>query len=219
MGYDPVCSCPTCGFLMKVLMKEGAYHSTPYQQSIGAAEDEIKIPDGRGGNHFLHLSKSLYASMLTDDGLFSSLDPMDRIALSEGLTDMGEYLVGLLDDRRLNLRLHSLSGRMAYFAPCHQREQKIASPYARLLALIPGLTIEQVGGAMDCCGMGGSLGYKKSYHDGSISLGAGLMQKIKAAAPEAVITDCLSCRLQFQHLLPFPVFHPLEILARSCATR
>ncbi len=33
-----------------------------------------------------------------------------------------------------------------------------------------------------------------------------------AAAPEAIITDCLSCRLQFQHLLPFSVMHPLEVL-------
>jgi len=42
-----------------------------------------------------------------------------------------------------------------------------------------------------------------------------LMQKIEAAAPEAIVTDCLSCRLQVQHLLPHPVYHPLEILARA----
>jgi Fe-S oxidoreductase len=31
-----------------------------------------------------------------------------------------------------------------------------------------------------------------------------------------VITDCLSCRLQLQHLTSYAVFHPLEILARAC---
>ncbi|BBO72325.1 sn-glycerol-3-phosphate dehydrogenase subunit C [Desulfosarcina alkanivorans] len=216
MGFDPVCSCPTCGFLMKVLMKEGACHSNAYQQSVGAAANEIKIPDGAGGGRFLHLSKSLYAGRLRDDGLFSDLDPMDRLALSEGVADMGQYLLKRLDGRHLDVPFQPIAGRMAYFAPCHQREQKIGSPYVRLLALIPGLTIEPVGGPMDCCGMGGSLGYKKSFHDASVSLGAGLMQKIRAAAPQAVITDCLSCRLQFRHLLPFPVFHPLELLARAC---
>ena len=71
---------------------------------------------------------------------------------------------------------------------------------------------------MDCCGMGGSLGYKKGFHDASVSLGTSITAKIKATAPDAVVTDCLSCRLQFQHLLPYPVVHPLEILLRAYET-
>jgi glycerol-3-phosphate dehydrogenase subunit C len=41
------------------------------------------------------------------------------------------------------------------------------------------------------------------------------MEKIRAKAPRAIITDCLSCRLQFSHVLPYPVFHPMEILAQA----
>jgi len=41
------------------------------------------------------------------------------------------------------------------------------------------------------------------------------LEKIKKADPEAVITDCLSCRLQFTHALPYPVFHPLELISQS----
>ena len=67
---------------------------------------------------------------------------------------------------------------MVYFAPCHQREQGIGSPYEKLLALIPGLNIEPVGGAMDCCGMGGSLGLKKGFHEASVNLGKPLMKKM-----------------------------------------
>lgn len=212
MGYEPVSSCPTCGFLMKVLLKEGAYHSKSFQRSVGAGEDEIKIPDGGKDGQFTHLKKSLYGNLLKDDGLFNTLEPLNRITLSNGFWDIGEYLVHLLDDRQLNTSFHTMPQRIVYFAPCHQREQKIGSPYIQLLSLIPDLTIEQVGGSMDCCGMGGSLGYKKGFHDASVSLGTSIAAKIKATAPDAVVTDCLSCRLQFQHLLPYPVVHPLEIL-------
>jgi glycerol-3-phosphate dehydrogenase subunit C len=41
------------------------------------------------------------------------------------------------------------------------------------------------------------------------------MAKIQEKSPQAIITDCMSCRLQFNHALPYPVFHPLEILARA----
>jgi glycerol-3-phosphate dehydrogenase subunit C len=65
---------------------------------------------------------------------------------------------------------------------------------------------------MDCCGMGGSLGYKENFYDKSIELGMPLIKKIIDTDPHAVITECLSCRLQFQHQLPYPVYHPIEIL-------
>jgi len=218
MGYEPVSSCPTCGFLLKVLLKEGAYHSKSFQRSVGAGEDEIKIPDGGNDGQFTHLKKSLYGKLLKDDGLFNTLEPLNRIALSNGFWDVGEYLVRLLDDRQLNTHFHTIPQRIVYFAPCHQREQKIGSPYIRLLSLVPGLTIEQVGGSMDCCGMGGSLGYKKGFHDASVSLGSSIAAKIKASVPDLVVTDCLSCRFQFQHLLHYPVVHPLEILLRAYET-
>lgn len=218
MGYEPVSSCPTCGFLMKVLLKEGAYHSDSFQQSVAAGDDEIKIPDGRCNGQFTHLKKSLYGKILKDDGLFNALEPLKRITLSDGFLDIGEYLVRLLDGGQLNTRIQPIRERIVYFAPCHQREQKIGSPYIRLLSRVPGLIIEQVGGSMDCCGMGGSLGYKKGFHDASVSLGSSIAAKIRASAPDTVVTDCLSCRLQFQLLLHYPVVHPLEILLRAYKT-
>jgi Fe-S oxidoreductase len=48
-----------------------------------------------------------------------------------------------------------------------------------------------------------------------IVLGMRLTDNIKVAAPERVATDCLSCRLQFQQMLPYEVFHPIEILREA----
>lgn len=213
-GYDLVCSCPTCGFLMKILLKANAYYAPAYQQSINAGEDHIVIPD-RTANGYVHLKRSIYDKILKDDGYFSAINPLDRIALSNRIRDLGEYLHRLQQANRLNTRFGRLEGRMALYTPCHQREQEIGRPYQDLLARIPGLIVQPVGNTMDCCGMGGSLGFKKNFHDASLNLGRPLMQKIRAADPDAIITECLSCRLQFQHMLPYPVFHPLEIIDRS----
>ena len=43
-------------------------------------------------------------------------------------------------------------------------------------------------------------------------LGSRLIDKIKEMNPEILVTDCLSCRLQFHQLLPHKVLHPVEIL-------
>ncbi|MBS3754075.1 MAG: hypothetical protein KGY56_00065 [Desulfobacterales bacterium] len=216
-GCDLVCSCPTCGFFMKVLLQEGAFYSRAYQESVNAGEDEIRIPDKRAGiNRHVSLQKSVYGKILKDDSCFSDIDPLARINLSEKIRDMGQYLDHLHDKGYLDTNFCPVNARMAYFAPCHQREQDMGSPYEKILALVPGLEIKRAGGAMDCCGMGGSLGFKESFHEASIRLGRRLAEKIRAAAPEAIVTECLSCRLQFRHLMPeIRVFHPLEILKKA----
>lgn len=213
-GYELVCSCPTCGYFMKIPLREKACFSKAYQQSINAGADVIMVPDRQNGKEdFVYLKKSIYEKILKDDGYFSGIDPLDRMALSDKLMDMGEYLARLHHKKLLNTRFGKLNGRMVYYAPCHQREQGIGSPYKKLLAMIPGLTINPIGSAMDCCGMGGSLGFKKDFHEASVKLGKPLMEKIQANDPTAIITDCLSCRLQFQQMLPYPVFHPLEVIS------
>jgi len=214
-GEDLVCSCPTCGFFMKVLLKDRTYYSEAYQRSINAGEDEIKIPHpSPGSKEHMVLRKSTYQRILKDDGYFSSLDPMARIGLAEHISDAGEYLARLHAEGRFDTDFSSIPERMVYFAPCHQREQKIGSPYPDLLALIPGITIEPVGG-LDCCGMGGNFGFKADFHVKSLAVGRPLMEKIREKAPQGIITDCMSCSLQFRHALPYPVFHPMEILARA----
>ena len=216
-GFDLVSTCPTCGFFMKVLLREGAHYSEAYQQAAGAGADEIRLPGtgrDKGGHTFL--KKSIYGKILKDTPRFAGIDPLARIRLSEALLDMGAYLERLHREERFDTNLEPMAGRMVYFAPCHQREQHIGSPYETLLGLVPCLELRRIGGSMDCCGMGGSLGFKKTFHDASVRLGQPLAEKIKESSPEAIVTDCLSCRLQFRHLLPsLPVFHPLEIIASA----
>jgi glycerol-3-phosphate dehydrogenase subunit C len=201
---------------MKSILLERAYYSNAYQASVNAGEDEMKIPENvHGTRKHRTLKKSIYKDILKDDGYFTSLDPMTRIRLAEHFFDAGEYLARLHVDEKLDTNFAAISGRMVYFAPCHQREQKIGTPYLDLLRLIPDLEVTIVGGT-NCCGMGGNFGYKTGFHEMSLAIGQPLIEKIRNMNPQAIITDCMSCRLQFNHELSFPVLHPLELLAQAC---
>ncbi len=214
-GDDIVSSCPTCGFFLKVLLKENAYYSDAYQRSVDAGDDEIKIPSREGGaGSFAVMSRPTYSDVLKDDGALSSIPALERIEVAENVLDTGDYLALLLAQGRLDTRFAPIAERIAYFPPCHQRTQEKARPYADLLRLIPELSV-QVVGEDACCGMGGSVGFKADVHEASLEVGRPLFESLQKLAPDAIVTECLSCRLQFNHALQFPVLHPMEILARA----
>jgi glycerol-3-phosphate dehydrogenase subunit C len=216
-GYDIICSCPTCGFMLKNVLKEGAYYSEQYQKSMGTDEAYMKIPvpaatanPGRG--RFELVRKRLYKNLFKDDGYFSAIDPLKRILVAENTYDLGDYLSGLQRSGEIKMTSGRFSGRMVYFPPCHQREQGIGRPYLDLLQNITGIKLESIKGELYCCGMAGIMGFKREFHRASIQLGNRLMDKIKELNPEYIVTDCLSCRLQFNQVLQDKVLHPVEIL-------
>jgi glycerol-3-phosphate dehydrogenase subunit C len=59
------------------------------------------------------------------------------------------------------------------------------------------------------------MGFKRDFHLPSIELSRRLIGRIRELEPDVLVTDCLSCRLQFRQLLPLTVVHPVEILCRS----
>jgi len=94
-GYDIVCSCPTCGFMLKNVLKAGAYYSREYQEAAGADETYLKIPTEKvtnnpGAKKFSLLKRNLYQGIFKDDGYFSAIDPLKRIMVAENTHDLGE---------------------------------------------------------------------------------------------------------------------------------
>ena len=222
-GYDIVCSCPTCGFMLKKLLIEGAYYSAEYQEAVGGDRKVLKLPshgdhDSDPGNTgFIALQTSIYGKILKDEGYFSAFSAKDRVRVAEQTFDLGEYLNLLHRTGALKPVPNRVSGRMVYFPPCHGREQNIGRPYMDLLNLIPNIELEAIDGQLYCCGMAGIMGFKQTFHDSSIRLGQRLMEKIRGIDPDRIVTDCLSCRLQFNQLLPYPVTHPIEVLRGAYA--
>jgi glycerol-3-phosphate dehydrogenase subunit C len=219
-GYDIVCSCPTCGYMLKNVLSEGARYSADYRESVepgeGAADNERTVSRAsretseKPGNPVL---EGLYK----DAGYFAPMSALKRIKISRHTYDLGEYLRDIHRAGSLSTNLGPISARMAYYPPCHLREQMIGEPYADLLNLVPGISMERIDGAFTCCGISGIMGFKRDFHKVSVEMGSLLMEKIKAIHPERLLSDCLSCRIQFNQLIPYKVFHPIEILNESYA--
>lgn len=81
--------------------------------------------------------------------------------------------------------------------------------------MVPGHDMEAIQGNLYCCGQAGVMGFKEEFHTASLELGSSLMREIERRNPESLLTDCLSCRLQFSQELLCPVKHPIELLADS----
>lgn len=234
-GYDIVCSCPTCGYFMKAVQPADAMHTPEFRVRLErlATEEEgdlVKVGErlrreepalrGRADPMFdrAHQPSNLrmiLAGLVRDRGYFGAFDSTQRLRISSRSYDLGEYLLRLAAAGKLNRDFAPVPGHMAYFAPCHQREQAIGQPWQELLAMVRGTAPDRVGDPLDCCGLGGIMGFKTKFHPTSVAIGRRLMRKVEAAAPETLLTDCLSCRLQFNQMLPQPVAHPVEILAAA----
>jgi glycerol-3-phosphate dehydrogenase subunit C len=100
--------------------------------------------------------------------------------------------------------------KAAYFSPCHLRSLNIGLPALEVLRLIPGLKIDNI--EADCCGMGGTFGFKKGKYEISQEIGKDLVVAIDRSKPEIVLTDCEGCRMQIRHLTGLKVLHPVQIL-------
>jgi glycerol-3-phosphate dehydrogenase subunit C len=130
--------------------------------------------------------------------------------VSPHLHDLLEFLRELKDSNGFNTNFRELPMKVAYFAPCHLRALGIGLPALEILRLIPGLKIENI--EADCCGMGGTFGFKKEKYEISQEIGKDLLEAIDRLKPEIILSDCEGCRLQIRHLTGLVVLHPIQIL-------
>jgi glycerol-3-phosphate dehydrogenase subunit C len=126
------------------------------------------------------------------------------------LFDLFEFLRNLREQGNFNTHFKELPLKVAYFAPCHLRSLGIGLPALDILRLIPSLQIENI--EADCCGLGGTFGFKKEKYEISQEIGKDLKETIDRLKPEIVLTDCEGCRMQIRHLTGLKVLHPVQIL-------
>jgi len=216
-GYDIVCSCPTCGYMLKNVLSEGARYSAEHREAVGSREGAAGIERAAADQRLgvRQPGNPVLERLYKDDGYFAPMNALKRIKISSHTYDLGEYLRNLHRAGNLNTSFGPVPARMTYYPPCHLREQMIGEPYADLLSLVPGISMERIEGVFYCCGISGIMGFKRDFHVVSVEMGSRLMKKIRALDPERLLSDCLSCRLQFNQLLPYKVFHPIEILNES----
>ncbi len=125
--------------------------------------------------------------------------------------DFFEYLAGLMQSRELELRLNAFPMKAAYFAPCHLKSLGIGLPALEVLRMIPEMEIHNL--ETDCCGLGGSYGFKREKARVSADIGEDLAKEIAAVRPGLVISDCEGCRMRIGQLTGLKVVHPVQVLA------
>jgi glycerol-3-phosphate dehydrogenase subunit C len=124
--------------------------------------------------------------------------------------DIFEYLRNLKESGNLNIHFKELHLKVAYFAPCHLKSLGIGLPALEILRLVPSIQIDNI--EADCCGLGGTFGFKKEKYEISQEIGKDLAEAIDRVKPEIVLTDCEGCRMQIRHLTGLRVLHPIQIL-------
>lgn len=238
-GYDIVTACPTCSFALKSVLARGAQYSSVWRSHVAAMAELVNGETGDVCDQLAAEAKShtgrvntasevfrtrwlvdqivgrRYSGEGHDDGYFAALDAELRILVASHTWELGEYLRDMRRDGQLKPAGMLAQEELAYFPPCHLREQAIGHPWAELLAEAHAAQIETVGEASDCCGLGGVMGFKADFHDVSLAMGCGLKEKMRAKAPDRIVTECLGCRLQFTQMLDYPVSHPVELLAKA----
>ena len=103
--------------------------------------------------------------------------------------------------------------KAAYHTPCHLQKLGNQIYSISLLRIIPGLDLKVL--EQKCCGISGTFGFKKENYAISQKIGSQLYERIYAANPEVVITDCETCKWQIEGACGIPVFNPISILVQA----
>ena len=103
--------------------------------------------------------------------------------------------------------------KAAYHTPCHLQKLGNQIYSIALLRMIPGLDLTVL--EQKCCGISGTFGFKKENYAISQKIGSQLYERIYAANPEVVITDCETCKWQIEGACGIPVFNPISILVQA----
>lgn len=121
-----------------------------------------------------------------------------------------EFMERLRRDKTLVKDFTKGFGKVAYHAACHLRAQKIGTPGARILGLLPDTEVDIV---EKCSAVDGTWGMKAQYYEMGRKYAQKLKRGIDDVEAKLVVTDCpLSARRIEQENDVVPL-HPMEALA------
>jgi glycerol-3-phosphate dehydrogenase subunit C len=116
-------------------------------------------------------------------------------------------------DVKLRFKKNAPKLRVAYHTACHMEKLGWAYYSIELLRMIP--SVELITLDSQCCGIGGTYGFKKENYETSQAVGDNLFRKIEASGCDVVSTDCETCKWQIEMSTSKDVIHPLSILANA----
>jgi glycerol-3-phosphate dehydrogenase subunit C len=140
----------------------------------------------------------------------SYLQTAEASQVAAGTADLMEFLDRLRREKTLKKEFSRGFGKVAYHAPCHLRAQKIGTPGARLLKLLPETEVEIIS---ECSAVDGTWGMKAEYYEMGRRYAKRLVRGIDEAQAALVVSDCTLASLRISQENQVDVLHPIEALA------
>ena len=139
---------------------------------------------------------------------------VDNADVRDSIELATRFIYRLLDEGKIQLKFRKdFKMRVAYHTPCHMEKLGWGFYSTSLLRLIPGVDFVQLDS--QCCGIGGTYGFKKENYKTSQGIGAPLFRQIEESKVDFVATDCETCKWQIEMSTSVKVKHPITILAEA----
>jgi glycerol-3-phosphate dehydrogenase subunit C len=132
--------------------------------------------------------------------------------VAQNTFDLMEFLDGLRKQKSLDTDFAKGLGKVAYHAPCHLRAQKIGTPGARILGLLPDTQVTVI---ERCSAVDGTWGMKAQHYEVGRKYAQKLVRGIEDVEADVVVTDCPLSSLRIAKDSRTTVLHPVEALASA----
>lgn len=138
---------------------------------------------------------------------------VDNADVRDQIEIVTRFVYRLIEEGKVKLKFRDGGKlRVAYHTPCHMEKLGWAYYSTALLRMIPNIDFVML--PSQCCGIGGTYGFKKENYETSQGIGASLFAAIEEAKVDYVATDCETCKWQIEMSTTTKVEHPISILAR-----
>lgn len=143
---------------------------------------------------------------------YSHILGLDNSDVRDSISLATKYIFELIDSGQIKLAFRNdYHKRIAYHTPCHMEKLGWAIYSTSLLRLIPGVDFVMLDS--QCCGIGGTYGFKSENYSYSQKIGEQLFEQIRNANVDLVATDCETCKWQIEMSTGIAVENPISILA------
>ena len=139
---------------------------------------------------------------------------IDNGVAKDNLSLATRFIYRLVESGNVKLAFRSeFKKRVAYHTACHMEKLGWAIYSTGLLKMIPGLDLVMLDS--QCCGIGGTYGFKKENYNISQSIGSTLFKQIEDVDVDCVSTDCETCKWQIEMSTGVKVINPISLIAEA----
>jgi glycerol-3-phosphate dehydrogenase subunit C len=142
---------------------------------------------------------------------------LDNADVREHIELATRFLYRMINEKKLfdisKLKFKNRPLKIAYHTPCHL--EKLGWEYysIELLRQIPNVELTVL--KPNCCGIGGTYGFKKENYENAQKIGAPLFKEIEDGNFDFVASDCETCKWQIEMSTSKKCLHPLTVFAQA----